>query len=106
MDCTQIKGLNRLRGPILITGHTGFKGSWLAFLLNELGADLKFVYMVSDLTLNQATVNNVVVTVSQKAKCDRCWHYSDTVGTNSDHPQICGRCVENVEGSGEIRHYA
>lgn len=25
---------------IFITGHTGFKGSWLAFLLNELGADV------------------------------------------------------------------
>jgi CDP-glucose 4,6-dehydratase len=25
---------------ILITGHTGFKGSWLAFLLNEMGADV------------------------------------------------------------------
>jgi CDP-glucose 4,6-dehydratase len=25
---------------ILITGHTGFKGSWLAFLLAELGADI------------------------------------------------------------------
>ena len=25
---------------ILVTGHTGFKGSWLAFLLNEMGADV------------------------------------------------------------------
>lgn len=25
---------------IFITGHTGFKGSWLAFLLHELGADV------------------------------------------------------------------
>ncbi|MBT6457871.1 MAG: CDP-glucose 4,6-dehydratase [Gammaproteobacteria bacterium] len=25
---------------ILITGHTGFKGSWLAFLLSEIGADV------------------------------------------------------------------
>jgi len=25
---------------VLITGHTGFKGSWLAFLLHELGADV------------------------------------------------------------------
>ncbi len=24
-------------GPVLITGHTGFKGSWLTLLLNELG---------------------------------------------------------------------
>jgi CDP-glucose 4,6-dehydratase len=25
---------------VLITGHTGFKGSWLAFWLNQMGADL------------------------------------------------------------------
>jgi len=25
---------------VLITGHTGFKGSWLAFLLKEIGADV------------------------------------------------------------------
>lgn len=25
---------------VLITGHTGFKGSWLAFILNEVGADV------------------------------------------------------------------
>jgi len=25
---------------VLITGHTGFKGSWLAFLLNDIGADV------------------------------------------------------------------
>ena len=25
---------------VLITGHTGFKGSWLALLLNQLGADI------------------------------------------------------------------
>ena len=26
---------------ILITGLTGFKGSWLAFVLNELGSNIK-----------------------------------------------------------------
>ena len=25
---------------VFITGHTGFKGSWLAFLLNEVGAEV------------------------------------------------------------------
>ena len=24
--------------PVLVTGHTGFKGSWLSIWLNELGA--------------------------------------------------------------------
>jgi CDP-glucose 4,6-dehydratase len=27
----------QLEGPLLITGHTGFKGTWLMLLLNELG---------------------------------------------------------------------
>ena len=25
---------------VLVTGSTGFKGSWLAFLLNEIGAEV------------------------------------------------------------------
>ena len=25
---------------VLITGHTGFKGSWLCLILNKLGADI------------------------------------------------------------------
>ena len=25
---------------VMITGHTGFKGSWLAFLLKEVGAEV------------------------------------------------------------------
>jgi len=29
--------LSRLPGPVLITGHTGFKGTWLALLLENLG---------------------------------------------------------------------
>ena len=25
---------------VLITGHTGFKGSWMSFLMSELGAEV------------------------------------------------------------------
>ena len=31
--------LMRLKGPIFITGHTGFKGSWLSLLLSHLGIE-------------------------------------------------------------------
>lgn len=31
--------VNKLDGPVLITGHTGFKGTWLTLLLNELGIE-------------------------------------------------------------------
>ncbi len=37
----KINGLSALRGRrVLVTGHTGFKGSWLCVALNELGADV------------------------------------------------------------------
>ena len=48
----------------------------------------------------------VVVSASIAEKCERCWHRRDDVGTHADHPTLCGRCVSNVAGSGETRHYA
>ena len=38
---------------VFITGHTGFKGSWLAFILNSLGAD------VTGYSLNPPTTPNL-----------------------------------------------
>jgi len=43
---------------------------------------------------------------SEHAKCIRCWHHREDVGSHKDHPEICGRCVENVSGSGEARRFA
>jgi len=43
--------------------------------------------------------------LSTKTKCVRCWHHRDDVGTHEDHPELCGRCVSNVEGSGEDRKW-
>jgi len=46
------------------------------------------------------------VTPSEHAKCVRCWHHREDVGVAPEHPELCGRCVENVAGAGERRHYA
>jgi len=43
------------------------------------------------------------VFASTEQKCARCWHYRADVGQNPDHPSICGRCIENIAGAGEIR---
>ena len=39
-------------------------------------------------------------------KCDRCWHYESSVGSNAEHTTICDRCVSNLFGMGEKRVYA
>ncbi len=46
------------------------------------------------------------VTPSAHAKCIRCWHHREDVGSHPEHPEICGRCVDNVAGNGETRRYA
>lgn len=43
---------------------------------------------------------------SNNKKCSRCWHHNQSVGKNSNHPDICGRCVSNIEGDGENRKFA
>ena len=39
-------------------------------------------------------------------KCIRCWHHRPDVGAQPAHPELCGRCVTNVEGPGEKRKFA
>jgi isoleucyl-tRNA synthetase len=36
----------------------------------------------------------------------RCWHHRDDVGSSGEHPDLCGRCVDNVAGTGEVRRFA
>jgi isoleucyl-tRNA synthetase len=75
-------------------------------LLPSLGSDLKFVYMVSKITLNNTDTTSVEVIPSTDVKCERCWHYDVSVGTNIEHSTICNRCVENIVGNGEVRKFA
>jgi len=49
---------------------------------------------------------SIHVEKSVHKKCTRCWHLREDVGSHKEHPDLCGRCVENVEGEGETRHYA
>jgi isoleucyl-tRNA synthetase len=30
-------------------------------------------------------------------KCERCWHWETDIGQNTEHPTLCGRCVEAVK---------
>lgn len=48
----------------------------------------------------------VEVAVTEAQKCERCWQRTADVAADSNHPSICGRCVENITGSGEERRFA
>jgi isoleucyl-tRNA synthetase len=42
----------------------------------------------------------VLVKAATTEKCERCWTRSSTVGTHTDHPEICSRCLEVVTALG------
>ncbi len=48
----------------------------------------------------------IQVVPSSEDKCVRCWHHRADVGHYPEHPELCGRCVNNVAGGGEMRRYA
>ena len=66
--------------------------------LDEQAADAVAAEDVPGLALN--------VRASEHEKCVRCWHHRDDVGSNNEHPELCGRCVDNVMGDGEVRRFA
>jgi isoleucyl-tRNA synthetase len=48
----------------------------------------------------------IEVKPSSQPKCVRCFHLRSDVGSDPRHPELCARCVVNVEGPGEERHFA
>ena len=45
----------------------------------------------------------IAAAASKDAKCVRCWHQRPDVGASVEHPELCGRCIINVDGPGEER---
>jgi len=76
-------------------------------LLASLGQDLRFVLIVSraDVHAAEGTLR-IEVTPSSHHKCERCWHWREDVGVDPERPEICGRCVANLDGAGEPREFA
>ena len=78
----------------------------LAGYLKALGEELRFALLVSEVSVAKGDELTVAAKVSGGEKCERCWHYTDDVGSVAANPTLCARCAENVSGKGETRHYA
>ncbi len=87
--------------------------------LAALGDELRFVMITSEATVQPASARPetavaaegleglwIVARPTDKPKCARCWHHRADVGAHPGYPDLCGRCVENVAGEGEVRRFA
>lgn len=84
--------------------------------LTRLGEELRFLLITSDakvepmasLPAGLSTTEfgvGIRVVASSHEKCARCWHRRPDVGIDSQHPELCSRCVNNISGKEEERHF-
>jgi len=89
--------------------------------LAKFGEELRFAFITSDARVHPASERPenavpaeegdqnstwIVVRASEHGKCVRCWHKRADFGVDANHPELCGRCVINVEGPGEVRRWS
>ncbi|EMO4163354.1 isoleucine--tRNA ligase [Morganella morganii] len=109
---------DKLIGGSLEAAVTLYADDALAAQLNSLGNELRFVLLTSQADVKplsaapESAVNSELDGLrigfgkAEGSKCPRCWHYATDIGQDSEHAELCGRCVTNVAGNGEERKFA
>jgi len=106
-----------IRGSLEATVHIQPRNDSRRAFLEKWGDELRFILIVSDASVEdeQAAVPEgryetpdyfVWIEKNTDEKCVRCWHQREDVGQSEEHPELCGRCIENVTGAGEERRIA
>ena len=81
-----------LEAKITITADAQTKA-----FLESFGADLRFLFIVSQITLQEGAELGVNVEKADGSKCERCWHYTTDVGLDARYPGACQRCAANLD---------
>ncbi|MBQ4129315.1 MAG: isoleucine--tRNA ligase [Ruminococcus sp.] len=68
--------------------------------LKSVEDELTTVFIVSKVVIEEADVAELAVEVAKATgeKCERCWAFSETVGSDSEHPTLCKRCADILNG--------
>jgi isoleucyl-tRNA synthetase len=67
-----------------------------AEILNEFGLEqFAALCIASEVKLQKAVGETTAAAQkSEYEKCQRCWNYWPSVGTNHEHPGLCERCIQ------------
>ena len=72
-------------------------------ILRKLGKELHFLFISSEANISEGKSFKIKVCPSKNTKCVRCWHRCSSVGSSKEHPELCNRCIDNIENDGEQR---
>ena len=100
----RLRNENKLKGSldsnVIISANEEDKS-----ILDKLGSELHFVFISSQASVIDGDTLSIQIDQMSDEKCTRCWHRDSTVGESKDHPEICSRCEENIDQSGESRSF-
>ena len=75
--------------------------------LSFFNKELKYILITSKTILKESKKDlEIEVNASENSKCERCWHYVEDIGSSSEHPTICKRCISSLFEGGEERKHA
>lgn len=101
---------SKLIGNSLEAGVTIYADSGLLSFLERYQDILSMLFIVSSVKLKSITDDipseaklgeespgtYTLIAKAEGQKCDRCWNFSQTVGSHHEHPTICKRCLEAI----------
>ena len=100
----ELSRVAKIIGHSLDAAVTITASSELYAFLQDYAAGLNSIFIVSKVVLatdlegeywTSETLEGlkVQVTAAPGEKCERCWYYSEELGTNAGHPAICPKCT-------------
>jgi isoleucyl-tRNA synthetase len=80
-------------------------------MMADMGPELTRFFQVSKITLSPVKTDemrtydnsSVVIQKTGGKKCIRCWNYYDTIGSDPNHPELCGRCTNIINTTKQAR---
>ena len=106
---------DKVIGGALEAAVTLYANEDIMATLAKLENELRFVLLTSQASVKplqaapaeavQSDIDGLKIELAkaQGDKCPRCWHYTID---NDPTTHLCKRCEENINGKGEVRHFA
>jgi isoleucyl-tRNA synthetase len=118
-ELEKLRAASKIGAPLDAAVHIYCDGASYESL-QTLGNELRFAFITSGANVSAAADRPadaveaeladrskiwIVVQAVDVPKCVRCREKQADVGNNPAHPELCGRCVTNVETAGETRRF-
>ena len=88
----ELRAKKEISASVAASVEIGTKGrEWL----KDVASVLPMVLIIPQVRLTEG--DQIVVKPAAGNKCERCWRWLEDVGSDGDHPEICGRCASVVK---------